>query len=223
MLHFVGSSEDSMRREFQLSNGGRQRLIGRWNALCTSLGLDPDQHFSVLDDLLIRYTEPQRYYHNLAHLDALLALLPAQPHLELAVWFHDAVYDPTRTDNEPQSARLAEQSLQRLGVAPALIQRVVGLILATQHHRSDDLETALFLDADLAILGAEARTYQAYARAIRLEYAWLPEALFKARRAMVIRQFLSRERIYQTAGFARLEQPARNNLQSELATLVQPS
>lgn len=108
-------------------------------------------------------------------------------------------------------------------MAPALIQRVVGLILATQHHRSDDLETALFLDADLAILGAEARTYQAYARAIRLEYAWLPEALFKARRAMVIRQFLSRERIYQTAGFARLEQPARNNLQSELATLVQPS
>lgn len=108
-------------------------------------------------------------------------------------------------------------------MAPALIQRVVGLILATQHHRSDDLETALFLDADLAILGAEARTYRAYARAIRLEYAWLPEALFKTRRAMVIRQFLSRERIYQTAGFARLEQPARNNLQGELATLVRPS
>lgn len=212
-----------MGHEFQLSYRGRKRLIGRWNALLTSLGLDPDQHFSVLDDLLIRYTEPQRYYHNLAHLDALLALLPAQPHLELAVWFHDAVYDPTRTDNELQSARLAEQSLQRLGVAPALIQRVVSLILATQHHRSDDLETALFLDADLAILGAEARTYQAYARAIRLEYAWLPEALFKARRAMVIRQFLSRERIYQTAGFAGLEQPARNNLQRELEAIVQSS
>lgn len=209
--------------EFQLSNGGRRRLIGRWNSLLISLGIDPSQHFSILDDLLIRHTEPQRYYHNLAHLDTLLRLLPAQPHLELAVWFHDAIYDPTRADNELQSARLAEQSLQRLGVAPALIQRVVGIILATQHHRSDDPETALFLDADLSILGAEARTYRAYARAVRLEYAWLPEAVFRERRAGGIRQFLSRERIYQTAGFAGLERPARDNLQGELETLVRSS
>lgn len=206
---------------FKLSQGGRKRLIGRWNALLASLGLDPNAHFSVLDDLLTRHSEPQRYYHNLAHLEHLFALLPAQPHLEFAVWFHDAIYDPTRTDNEALSALLAEQSLQGLGVAPALIQSVVAIILATQNHRSNDPDTALFLDADLFILGADPKTYTAYTQAIRREYAWVPEALFCERRARVIQKFLSRKRIYQTPGFAPLEQPARENLQRELRRLLQ--
>lgn len=210
-----------MRHEFKLSQGGRKRLIARWNALLISLGIDPNEHFAVLDDLLTRHAEPQRYYHNLAHLEHLFTLLPAQPHLEFAIWFHDAVYDPTRTDNEAQSALLAEQSLKRLGVEPLLTQVVTAIILATQNHRSDDPEAALFLDADRSILGANPKTYTAYAQAIRHEYAWVPEALFRERRAQVIQQFLSRERIYQTPGFAQLEQPARENLQRELRTLVQ--
>ncbi|MCX7784480.1 MAG: hypothetical protein N2318_12665 [Meiothermus sp.] len=173
----------------------------------------------MLDNLLTRHTEPQRFYHNLAHLDTLLKLLPAKPHLEFAVWFHDAVYDPTRTDNEAQSALLAEQNLRHLGVAPPLIQAVVDIILATQNHQTGDPDGALFLDADLSILGAEPKTYQAYAQAIRQEYAWVPEALFQERRALVLQKFLSRERIYQTEAFARLEQPARENLRRELEAL----
>lgn len=210
-----------MERGFKLSHGGRKRLIGRWNALLASHEIDPLEHFSILDDLLTRHTEPQRFYHNLVHLDTLLGLLPAKPHLEFAVWFHDAVYDPTRADNEAQSARLALESLKRLGVEPSLIQKVTQIILATQNHRSDNPDTALFLDADLSILGAEPKIYRAYARAIRQEYAWVPEALFLERRARVLQKFLSREHIYQTEAFAHLEQPARENLQQELQTLAQ--
>ncbi|GIW26587.1 hypothetical protein [Meiothermus sp.] len=210
-----------MKPVFQLSHGGRKRLIGRWNALLRSLNLEPDAHFPLLDDLLTRYAEPQRFYHNLAHLEALLQLLPAKPHLEFAVWFHDAVYDPTRSDNETQSALLAEQNLKHLGVAPLLIQAVVHIILATQNHQTEDPETALFLDADLAILGADAKIYRAYAQAIRQEYAWVPEALFRERRALVLQKFLSRKRIYQTEAFAHLEAPARQNLRHELEALAQ--
>ncbi|MBO1437450.1 hypothetical protein [Meiothermus sp. CFH 77666] len=206
---------------FKLPPGGRKRLIGRWNTLLQSLGIEPGAHFSMLDDLLTRHTEPQRYYHNLAHLDTLLQLLPAKPHLEFAVWFHDAVYDPTRADNEAQSAGLAQESLERLGAEPLLIQKVMRIILATQNHQADDPDTALFLDADLSILGAEPKTYRAYARAIRQEYAWVPEALFRERRAQVLQKFLSRERIYQTEAFAHLEPPARENLAQELETLTQ--
>lgn len=209
-----------MERGFKLSHGGRKRLIGRWNALLASLEIDPLEHFSILDDLLTRHTEPQRFYHNLVHLDTLLGLLPAKPHLEFAVWFHDAVYDPTRADNEAQSALLAEQSLKRLGTTPPLIQAVVAIILATQNHQTDDPDTALFLDADLSILGADAKTYQDYAHAIRQEFAWVPEALFLERRAVVLQKFLSRERIYQTETFAKLEQPARENLQHELQQIT---
>ncbi|GEM85115.1 HD domain-containing protein [Meiothermus hypogaeus] len=208
-------------RGFSLAHGGRKRLIGRWNALLASLKIDPGAHFSMLDDLLVRHTEPQRFYHNLAHLNTLLELLPAKPHLEFAVWFHDAVYDPTRTDNEAQSAGLAQESLLRLGVEPSLIQKVTHIIRATQDHQSDDPDTALFLDADLSILGAEPKIYRAYARAIRQEYAWVPEALFLERRARLLQKFLSRERIYQTEAFAHLEQPARENLAKELETLAQ--
>jgi len=206
---------------FKLSHGGRKRLIARWNALLISLGVDPDQHSSILDDLLTRHSEPQRCYHNLAHLDSLFSLLPARPHLEFAVWFHDAIYDPTRSNNETQSALLAEQSLKRLGIPPGLVEAVVAIILATQNHRSDNPDTALFLDADLAILGAAPETYLAYRQAIRQEYAWVPESLFRERRALVLQKFLSRERIYQTAPFARLEQPARENLQRELHSIAQ--
>lgn len=209
-----------MERSFELSNGGRKRLIGRWNALLTSLDITPGEHFSILDNLLTRYTEPQRYYHNLVHLDTLLELLPAKPHLEFAAWFHDAVYDPTRADNEAQSALLAKQSLQRLGATPPLIQAVVAIILATQNHQTDNPDTALFLDADLSILGANHKTYKAYTQAIRQEYAWVPEVLFLEQRALVLRKFLSRERIYQTETFGKLEQPARENLQRELEEIA---
>lgn len=217
---------------FKLEHGGKKQLIQRWNGLLEAHRIDPDQHFSILDDLLTRYTEPHRAYHNLSHLANMFGALSSISEdqkvgrdgaLDFAIWFHDAVYDPTRADNEAQSAGLAQESLERLGAEPALIQRVTQIILATQNHQANDPDTALFLDADLAILGAEPKTYRAYARAIRQEYAWVPEALFRERRAQVLQKFLSRERIYQTEAFAHLEPTARKNLRRELEALAQPT
>ncbi len=208
---------------FTLGYGRRKHLIGRWNSLLSTLGVEPEAHFFVLDSLLTRYSEPQRLYHNLSHVDALLEMLPTRAYHELAAWFHDAVYDPTRADNEARSAELAQDYLNHLGISAQLIQKTCQIILATAAHQTDDPETALFLDADLSILGAEPKIYRAYAWAIRQEYAWVPEALFQEHRTQVLQSFLSRVQIYQTQAFAHLEQPARENLAQELETLTQPT
>lgn len=206
---------------FTLDSGGRKRLIQRWNALMRSLGAPHEVQSGGLDDLLRRYGEPHRSYHTLFHLEALFQALEPHPvqeqaALELAVWFHDAVYDPTRTDHEEQSAALAARALEPLG--RGLTRRVSGMVLATKHHRSDDPTTRLLLDADLSILGAEEAVYRRYSRAIRQEYAWVPEELYRAGRARVLEGFLRRERIYQTEPFRRLEEAARQNLAEELAS-----
>ncbi len=216
---------------FRLSPGGRRRLLERWKTLWAGLGVAPAAHGPLLEELLVRHAEPQRYYHNLAHLERLFALLEAPPapigapaleapHLALAVWFHDAIYDPTREDNELKSALLAQARLEGLGLAGPLIQRVVNLILATADHQTQDPDGALFLDADLSILGSDPQTYQAYTQAIRQEYAWLPKGLYQERRASLLKRLLARERIYQTRAFAPLEEPARENLRRELAQIV---
>lgn len=208
---------------FKLPHRGRKRLITCWNSLLGSLAIDPDEHFRILDDLLTRYSEPQRVYHTLSHVAALLELLP-QGHLEkaaleFAAWFHDAVYDPTRNNNEEESAALARGRLAPMGLSETLIWRVEELILATKTHRANDPTTALLLDADLSILGGEGKTYDKYARAIREEYIWIPEELYRAGRAKVLEGFLRRERIYQTGQFGVLEAPARANLGRELEAL----
>ena len=188
-----------------------------------SLNIPEHAHFQTLDDLLTRHTEPQREYHNLAHVYNLLELLstaPASPTLELAVWFHDAVYDPTRADNEAQSAVLAQQKLALLGIGASTLERITQLILATKTHHADDEEMQRFIEADLSILAAPEKTYAAYAKAIRKEYAWIPDEVFKPGRARILQSFLARATLFQTPQFKGLEVKARANLEGELEGLL---
>lgn len=180
--------------------------------------------FGLLDDLLRRYGEPHRSYHNLFHIEWLFSALEPHPiaeqaALELAVWFHDAVYDTTRDTNEEESAELARRTLEPFD--PELAHRVSDMVLATKTHHSDDPATQLLLDADLSILGAESAVYQRYSRAIRQEYAWLPPEAYRAGRLRVLRSFLSRPRIYVTQAFGGLEEAARANLRGEVEWLEQ--
>lgn len=180
--------------------------------------------FGLLDDLLRRYGEPHRSYHNLFHIEWLFSALEPHPiaeqaALELAVWFHDAVYDTTRDTNEEESAELARRTLEPFD--PELAHRVSDMVLATKTHHSDDPATHLLLDADLSILGAESAVYQRYSRAIRQEYAWLPPEAYRAGRLRVLRSFLSRPRIYVTQAFGGLEEAARANLRGEVEWLEQ--
>jgi len=179
--------------------------------------------------LLARYAEPARHYHDLSHLDEVLrgvdelADHAADPDVvRLAAWFHDAVYDPQRSDNEQRSAELATMVLTRLRVDPARVGEVARLVLLTADHAVavDDRDGAVLCDADLAVLASDAARYATYAAAVRREYAHVPDADFAAGRAAVLRGLLAQEPLFHTpSGHASWEAAARANLTAELAAL----
>jgi predicted metal-dependent HD superfamily phosphohydrolase len=174
------------------------------------------------------YGENGRFYHNLAHMENVLAAVvalaapqQADTAVILAAYYHDWVYRPGAADNEAASARRAGRALAGMGAGVALIDEVGRLIRATAGHEGDgDRATQILLDADLAVLGAEPARYRRYARAIRLEYRRVPDVVYRTGRAGILRRFLEREWIYQTAaGRARWEAAARRNLAGELGEM----
>ncbi len=175
------------------------------------------------------YSEAARHYHNLGHIRALLgwaaeyrAHLQDYDAVRFAIWFHDAVYDTRRGDNEECSAVLAVQALPGLHISTPVIHAVEAMILATKAHQLGALtgDAAWFLDFDLAILGSPPEIYRAYSQAIRREYAWVPGLLFRRKRRQVLESFLQREQLFFTAEMReRLEAQARRNLQEELQQL----
>jgi predicted metal-dependent HD superfamily phosphohydrolase len=147
--------------------------------------------------------------------------------VQLAIWFHDAVYDTRAKDNEERSAAFAVEVLQPLGVPTPTVEHVARLVRATAHLASPDApadaDTATLLDADLAILGAAPERYARYARDIREEYAWVPEEDYRKGRAAVLRAFLARPRIYNhRLMFEEGEGQARVNMAAELVDLGEP-
>ncbi len=181
-------------------------------------------------DLLARWSEPGRRYHTADHLSFMLSIVdeadPAGADLtavRLAAWFHDAVYDPRGTDNECASADLAQQMLPPLAVAPSTVAEVVRLVLLTADHRvaPGDVNGALLVDADLAILGTPPARYRAYADAIRAEYAHVPDDAFRAGRSTVLGRLLSLDVLFHLAPHrAAWDAPARDNMRAELAALA---
>lgn len=177
-----------------------------------------------------RYDEPHRHYHDRRHLDAVLdhvdelvGLAGDAEAVRLAAWFHDAVYDPGRTDNEQASADLARALLAAHGAAGPLVAEVTRLVLLTATHDPEETDTngAVLCDADLAVLGGDPAEYQNYTDRVRQEYAALDDATFAAGRAQVLRTLLSRSRLFRTcAGQERWETAARQNLAGELAALT---
>ncbi len=176
------------------------------------------------------YGEPQRHYHSLAHIVALLRwlahwqALAQKPRLiEAAIWFHDAVYDTHRDDNEPRSAEFARNELRALAWSEAEIARVVTMVRATRHHAAavSDHDTLLFLDLDLSVLAQTADVYDAYRAAVRAEYAWVDEARYVAGRTRVLQSFMARDAIYRTPALrAAWESAARANLAREIQALA---
>jgi predicted metal-dependent HD superfamily phosphohydrolase len=185
-------------------------------------------------ELSALYRQPGRHYHGLAHVEALLSLLGEQradladpEAVEAAVWFHDAIYDSRRSDNEARSAALAAEKLASR-VEPARLSRIVAMIEATATHALPDLgdgaaerDAALFLDMDLSILGAPKSAFDSYQAAVRREYAWVDDKAWRSGRAAVLRKFLARPHIFHTETFRkRFEAGARKNIQRALAALA---
>ncbi|MEU6096622.1 hypothetical protein [Streptomyces sp. NPDC047079] len=181
------------------------------------------------ENLLARWQEPQRRYHTLAHLTAVLGHIDALAEyaddpdvVRLAAWFHDAVYLPDRSENEERSARLAERALTEAGVAGDRTAEVARLVRLTVTHdpADDDRDGQVLCDADLAILGAPPSAYAAYTAAVREEYGFVPGDAFREGRAVVLRQLLALPRLFRTPyGQDRWEATARYNIASELEIL----
>ena len=175
------------------------------------------------------YAEPGRHYHGERHLDDCLALLAEvgdigerdRRLLRWAILWHDAVYDPGRGDNEERSAEVARRELAACGVSSEDSAEVARLILLTRGHAAapDDRLGALMVSIDLAILGSEPERYQAYAEAVRREFAEVPDAEWSEGRALVLMQLLAADPLYPDPGFAALEASARRNLKEELSRL----
>jgi len=184
---------------------------------------------AVVDDLIARYADPARRYHGLEHivavLDAIQQLREAEsstPEVELAAWFHDAVYDPRRDDNEEQSALLAERMLSGTDPDRIDIAEVARLVRLTATHDPDagDAAGELLCDADLAVLAGDMASYEAYTEGVRAEYAHVSDDDFRRGRAAVLEQLLAMPTLYRTPlGRARWETRARDNLTVELARL----
>jgi predicted metal-dependent HD superfamily phosphohydrolase len=195
-------------------------LRASWAEAWRTLGVDsPDM--ALRDDLLARYSEARRAYHTVQHLGECLALLAQErAHAErpgevaLALWFHDAIYDARRHDNEERSAAWARQALLEAGAAGEVAERVHALVMATRHEAQPEGDDAkLLVDIDLAILGAPPERFAEYEQQIRAEYAHVPGPLFKLGRRKILQGFLAREPLYLTPSLrTRLEARARRNL-----------
>jgi predicted metal-dependent HD superfamily phosphohydrolase len=176
------------------------------------------------EELLRRWGEPHRHYHDRRHLSEVLAALPddAPRAVRLAAWYHDAVYDPTRDDNEEASARLAREQLHAL-VSDKELGEVERLVMLTRTHEPapDDADGSMLCDADLAILACAPGRYDEYASDVRAEYAHVGDAEFRRGRAAVLRELLAHPRLFGSR--PDWEQPARSNLQRELRWLGGPS
>lgn len=210
---------------------GRADLAEQWSSAVRDAGATADSGVVVASgrDLVERWTQPHRRYHDLDHLISVLTTLdsladprPAPAEVRLAAWFHDAVYEGFPGADEEASAALAQQVLTELRVPDAVVAEVGRLVRSTAGHQvaDDDPYAALLVDADLAILAAPRPEYRRYVHAVRAEYARLPDEVFRAGRAAVLTSLLDRPELFRTvAGRQRWEAVARANLADELAGL----
>lgn len=192
----------------------------RWIALLTQLGKpnSAETLYTALHDL---YSEPHRAYHNLQHIADCLTHLHNHHQfsndpiaLELAIWYHDAIYAPFRNDNEEISAKMATRNLTTLNLDAQRITRVENLILITKHNGTPSTaDEALMVDIDLATLGSSEAAYATYEAAIREEYKRVPMPIYRRKRKAILRAFLARKTIYMTDPFReQFEKAARINL-----------
>lgn len=201
-------------------------LLAAWRHVWSLAGL-PAPEDETFAALCAAWAEPQRAYHTLQHLQECLAQADVIERLAehpgevlLALWFHDAVYDPRGRDNEALSADWAREVVERQGDA-AMGDRVHRLVMATEHHAVPvTLDARVLVDVDLSILGAAPDRFDEYERQVREEYGHVPGLVFRSKRRSVLQGFLDRPAIFGTDAYAeRLEAQGRENLRRSIARL----
>ncbi|MCW3109308.1 MAG: hypothetical protein JWQ09_3814 [Segetibacter sp.] len=203
----------------------------KWKQL-TAFSKKEEIKEQLWNEIVYRYAEQHRHYHNLTHIAFLYSLCDkyidriSNPAVTgFAILYHDIVYDTYRPDNEEQSAALAETHLKQLNVNAKIIDNIKAFIIATKDHKiptgySLQNDLGLFLDFDIAILGAEPETYQAYSEKIRQEYLKYPDKVYKEGRKQALKKVLESEKIFITNDFIEtMEVAARQNINREVGQL----
>ena len=201
--------------------------LARWSRFWEILeaGGNPEPVYRLLSDL---YSERHRAYHTLSHLTHCLDEFEEARHLaerpgevEMALWFHDAIYDPRAKDNEQRSAELSRRIAKEAQLPEAFGKRVYDLVLATEHHGPPDgADARLLVDIDLSILGRPRYEFDDYETNIRKEYHFVPWTEYRLARSAVLLSFLNRPAIYSTYFFQqKYESRARANLEWSLSNL----
>ncbi len=201
-------------------------IYERWNAAMSTLGLSANE--STHDALIKAYSEKHRAYHTLVHLKACFHHLDAlnlskerAAVLELAFWFHDAIYKPFSSTNEEDSAKWAKLFMMQNDIPQDRITHVFDLIILTKTHSNPVTnDAAIILDIDLSILGATPVIYDQYEKDIRREYKRVPYFLYKKKRKEILYSFLNMRRIYTREKFYEAwEEQARENLSNTIENL----
>jgi len=200
------------------------------NFLQLCFNFNNDQTFinNLWHEIEQKYSEKERHYHNLNHLETMLSELePVKnkivnfSNLSFCVFYHDVIYDAASKYNEEKSAEFAATKLEQLGLNKIDITQIQEQILATKfHQKSINEDINYLLDADLSILGKDRQTYLAYTKKIRKEYLIYPDLLYKPGRKKVLQHFLELESIFKTDYFIdKNEIQARENIEFELKNL----
>ncbi len=178
------------------------------------------------EEIASNYSDNTRYYHTLSHLDHLFFQLTevkdsisSWDTILFSLYYHDIIYDTKKSDNEEQSALLAETRMKQLEVPQIMIESCKGQIRATKTHQEyTDSDTNYFTDADLSILGQNWETYLTYAENVRKEYAIYPDLIYHPGRKKVLQHFLEMERIFKTDHFyEKFEIQAKENILKEIS------
>ena len=200
--------------------------IERWSRLMEAWGFEPSRE--TFEALLVAYSEKGRHYHTaehvsacLRHLDACVAMVEFPKEVEIALWFHDAIYKPLSSNNEKESADWAASFLSEQGATAAEVARVHRLVMVTEHNAPTQTnDEAVLVDIDLSILGADSAIYDIFESGVRKEYRLVPSFLYRKKRAEVLRGFLERQQIYTSGCFsAEVERQAKENLSNAVTAL----
>lgn len=206
----------------------KEELAERFAALIARLGGTG----STFEDLFARWSAATRRYHNVEHLvdclrevdrakgrDSDVAGASDLDSVELALWYHDAIYDASARDNEVRSAELLLADAKLLGIDAT---RAAELVLATAHGSVEPVsapDVDLLLDIDLSILGRDSLRFLDFDHGVAEEYAHLPSDAFRAGRATFLASMLTRSSLFRTAAFReRYEAAARANISELLAS-----
>ena len=198
----------------------------QWEILMQSLGIEETQE--TYGELYKAYSEKHRHYHTVNHIKDCLEKFDSIKHfaddsaaIEVAIWFHDAVYKPFSSKNELDSSNWAASFLSQNNVEKTFTDRVHKLIMATRHDtQSLEHDSSLLIDIDLSILGEEEEKYRQFEKDVRKEYRWVPFFVYRKKRCAILNSFLNRKRIFSNIMFYELyEERARINIKEAIKML----